>query len=69
MSDALTVFLPACFASLTASEAIISPFSSNAFARAYLASSLTLSAPAFFIILPIGAIGNSTLITSFLYIC
>jgi hypothetical protein len=62
-SEALTVFRPACFASFTASPAITSPCSSNALARASLASSLTLSAPAFFIILPIGAIGNSAIIS------
>ena len=43
-----------------------SPISSNALARASLVSSETLSAPAFFIILPIGAIGNSILFTSIL---
>jgi hypothetical protein len=61
MSDAFIVFLPACLASLTALVAMVSPFSSNTLAKASLASSFTLSAPAFFMILPIGAIGNSPL--------
>jgi len=41
-SSALTVFLPACFASLTAASAIFSPFASRAFASASLASLLIL---------------------------
>jgi hypothetical protein len=47
MSDALTVFLPACLANLTASKASVSPVSSKAFAKASLASSLIRCAPAF----------------------
>jgi hypothetical protein len=50
----LTVVLLACLASKTACLDIFSPHSSKIFANASFASSLTLGAPAFFIILPIG---------------
>lgn len=55
----ITVFLPECLANLTASDAISDPLSSKIFANASLASLLVLGAPAFFNILPTGAIGSS----------
>ena len=62
MSSALTVFLPACFARSIACDAISSPITSNYSANATTASSLTRAAPAFFIILEIGACGNSLML-------
>jgi hypothetical protein len=61
MSAALTVFLPACFARLTAFLAILAPSASNNFTISSAASSLTLSAPAFLINLFTGAFGISAI--------
>lgn len=62
MSDALTVFLPACFATFIASSDISVPISSSTFVSSTYASSLMRSAPAFLISLPTGATGNSLII-------
>lgn len=64
----ITVFLPECLAKLTASEAIFNPISSKIFVKAILASLLILVAPAFFIILPAGATGNSKNNTPHFYV-
>ena len=58
ISSALTVFLPACFASLVASAAISSPYASNTAASSSAALSLILAAPAFLSNLFTGAISN-----------
>lgn len=57
----ITVFLPECLANLTASVAISKPLSSKIFVKTSLAPLLILGAPAFLIILPTGAIGNSNI--------
>lgn len=62
----ITVFLPECLANLTASLAISKALSSKIFANVSLAPLLILGAPAFFIILPTGAIGNSKIKTPLL---